>query len=62
MEVTPHIAVTEVLLVEMSGQLYAPGTLQRRKQSPVPSVLDVGVKTIVILLHDMPINMGTLHI
>lgn len=42
MEVMLHIAVTEMILVEMSGQLHAPGTLQLGKQSPVPSVLDVG--------------------
>lgn len=42
MEVMLHIAVTEILLVEMSGQLHAPGTLQLGKQSPVPSVLDAG--------------------
>lgn len=42
MEVMLHTAVTEVLLLEMSGQLYAPGTLQLGKWSPVPSVLDVG--------------------
>jgi hypothetical protein len=42
MELMFHITVTEVLLVEMSGQLHAPGTLQLGTWSPVPSVLDVG--------------------
>jgi hypothetical protein len=42
MEVMFHIAVTEVLLMKMSCQIHATGTLQLGKRSPVPGVLDVG--------------------